>query len=276
MSFSQHKSLTTALLAGAFVVFTAASLHADSTVRTASAQSVESCALVQPTPAPGKVFLTVQEALDLAFEDCRVERSTEYFNKQRKQRVTDLAKVDFERGLVYPYTATKDGKLVGTAYIDKHRVRTLKESVMFVISPEGKIARIELLSFGEPPDYIPNERWYAQLIGKPLNDELFLKKDIRNVTGATLTARATVKAARRVLAAHQVITADRAAKRKAEQERKRKEEEAARRERDSETPQPKPEPTPEPAPKPVPEPAPTPEPPAPAPKRASVQPESHA
>lgn len=239
------------------------------------AQSASTMTVPPATSAAvdGKVFLTVEEALALAFEDCEVTRSTEYFNDERKQRVTDLAKQEFERGMLYPYSATKDGKLVGTAYIDKHRVRTLAESVMFVVGTDGRIARIELLSFGEPPEYIPNERWYAQLIGKPLDDELFLKKDIRNVTGATLTARATVDAARRVLAAHQVIEADRAA----EAERKRKEaerEEAERRRREGEgtppkppvpKPKPEPEPEPEPHPEPTPRPVPTP-PPTPTPR----------
>lgn len=211
----------------------------------------------------GKVFLTVDEALALAFEGCDVTRRTEYFDDERKQRVTDLAKQEFERGMLYPYTATKDGKLVGTAYIDKHRVRTLAESILFVVGTDGRIARIELLSFGEPPEYIPNERWYAQLIGKPLDDELFLKKDIRNVTGATLTARATVDAARRVLAAHQVIEADRAA---AEAERKRREAERKQREREAGGDPPKPAPKPKPEPQPIPAPEPRPRPtPAPTP-----------
>jgi hypothetical protein len=216
------------------------------------------------TRVDGKVFLTVEEALALAFEGCEVKRSTEYFDDERKQRVADLSKGDFDRGMLYPYAASRDGELIGTAYIDKHRVRTLSESVMFVIGTDGRIARIELLSFGEPPEYIPSERWYAQLIGKPLDDELFLKKDIRNLTGATLTARATVDAARRVLAAHQVIAADRAA---AEAERER-----ARREREGDDPPrpepaPSPSPTPAPEPKPVPSPKPTP-PPAPDPDPA--------
>ncbi|MDH3816392.1 MAG: hypothetical protein OEV48_17995 [Acidobacteriota bacterium] len=37
-----------------------------------------------------------------------------------------------------------------------------------------------------------------------MDDELALKRDIRPVTGATLTARATTEAVRRVLAIHAV------------------------------------------------------------------------
>jgi hypothetical protein len=76
---------------------------------------------------------------------------------------------------------------------------------MVVIAPAGTIARIEVLSFSEPEEYLPREHWYAQFPGKALNDELAMKRGIRPVSGATLTARATTEAARRVLALHQVL-----------------------------------------------------------------------
>ncbi len=76
---------------------------------------------------------------------------------------------------------------------------------MVVVDPRGAIARIEVLSFDEPEDYLPRAGWYAQFIGKPLNDEMSLTRGLRPVAGATLTARATTDAARRVLALHRVL-----------------------------------------------------------------------
>jgi hypothetical protein len=108
--------------------------------------------------------------------------------------------------LAAAYVASKDGKLVGTAYFDTHLVRTLAETLMVVVSPAGTIARIEVLSFSEPEEYLPREHWYAQFPGKALDDELSTKRGIRAVSGATLTARATTEAARRVLALHQVVS----------------------------------------------------------------------
>ena len=61
-----------------------------------------------------------------------------------------------------------------------------------------------MVSFREPLDYLPREGWYRQFDGEQLDDDLQLKRDIRPVTGATLTARATTEAVRRVLAIHQV------------------------------------------------------------------------
>ena len=134
-----------------------------------------------------------------------MKRATAYLTDAQKKRVAELAKVDFESGVVYPYTAMKDGQVVGTAYFDTHRVRTLRETIMVVVKPDGTIGRVELLSFAEPRDYIPRGNWYGQLVGRKLDEDLSLKRKIKGVTGATLTAKATVSCARRVLALHQVL-----------------------------------------------------------------------
>jgi len=69
------------------------------------------------------------------------------------------------------------------------------------------VSRIEVLSFQEPEDYLPLPQWYAQFPGRPLEDELSLKRGIRPVAGATLTTNATLDAVRRVLALHRVLSA---------------------------------------------------------------------
>ncbi|HVF61775.1 MAG TPA: FMN-binding protein [Thermoanaerobaculia bacterium] len=111
--------------------------------------------------------------------------------------------------LVHAYVATAGGKAggkaAGTAYFDTHRVRTLPETVMVVLDPSGKVRRVEVLSFNEPQDYLPGGGWYGQFAGRGLDERLALKRDIRPLTGATLTARATTGAVRRVLAVHRVL-----------------------------------------------------------------------
>ena len=84
-------------------------------------------------------------------------------------------------------------------------MRTLPETLMVVVDPQGKVARVEVLAFAEPEDYLPPGRWYGQFLGQGLSDELALGHHIRGVTGASLTARATTDAVRRVLAIHQAL-----------------------------------------------------------------------
>ena len=159
----------------------------------------------------GRVFLTLEEALKAAFPGCEVERSTVFLGKEQKKRVQALSGVPLVSGIIYPYTATKrDPKtgervVVGTAYFETHRVRSLRETMMFVVSPEGKIQRAEVLAFYEPHDYLPNARFYAQFHGHRLDAQLSLKRGIRSVTGCSLSAQAATNAARRILAIHQVV-----------------------------------------------------------------------
>ena len=160
-----------------------------------------------PGAAHGKVFLTVDEALKLAFPGCSVERRTVYLTEEQVASVTRLADEGPVGALVHPYRATCGGQPGGTAYFDVHRVRTLSETVMVLVGVDGAVRRVEVLAFNEPEDYLPKAAWYGQFVGKRLTDELALKQSIRPISGATLTARATMGAVRRVLALHQVLSA---------------------------------------------------------------------
>ena len=158
--------------------------------------------------ALAKVFLTQEEALKLAFPDAKLEARNAFLTgEQRRAAKAASGEAELPSALVryYVATSTKDGRPVGEAYFDTHVVRTESETVMVVVSPDARIARIEVLSFSEPEEYLPRAKWYEQFRGKPLDDELSLKRSIRPVSGATLTAHATTDAARRVLAVYRVL-----------------------------------------------------------------------
>lgn len=166
--------------------------------------------LVGPAPSAARVLLTVDEALELAFPEAEIERRTVFLSEQQIARATKLAGQPPSSAVVHPYIARRKGAVVGTAYFDAHVVRTLNETVMVTVDSEGRIGRVEVLSFEEPPDYLPRDAWYEQFAGRRLDAELELRRAVRPVAGATLTARATSDAARRVLALHEVIADARA------------------------------------------------------------------
>ncbi len=167
---------------------------------------VAAAACLAASAAAAKVLLTPEEALKLAFPGATVERRTAYLTAAQQKAAQKLSgDEDLPSALVTFDAATRDGRPVGTAYFDTHTVRTMPETIMVVVDPAGAIARIEVLSFSEPEEYMPKPHWYEQFQGRPLDDELSMKRGIRGVTGATLTARATTDAARRVLALHRVL-----------------------------------------------------------------------
>lgn len=155
--------------------------------------------------ASAKVFVTVDEALRLAFPGCEVVRRTAWLTPEQVRQARDLSGVEVPSALAAYHEARRNGQLVGTAWFDTHRVRTLPETLLIVVDPQGRVSRLEVISFREPEEYMPRDAWYGQFKGRRLDRDLALKTGIHPVSGATLTARATTSAVRRVLALHQVI-----------------------------------------------------------------------
>ncbi len=167
----------------------------------AAAVGVLTLSLWTPRPAAGGTFLTRDEALELAFPGCGVDRETVYLTRDERRRAADLAGARVDSRLVVRYRSDCGG----IAYFDVHRVRTLAATLMVVVDAEGRVARLEVMSFLEPEEYIPRRRWYDQFLGRRIDSKLRLKRSIHAVTGATLTARATTNAVRRILALDRVL-----------------------------------------------------------------------
>lgn len=156
--------------------------------------------------ALGRVLMTQEQALAGAFPaGTKITREKFFLTPQQLADARSESGVDFNDQLIIRYAGTRDGKIAGWAYFDSHRVRTLPETVMIVVTPEGKIDRIDILSFDEPTDYFPKRRWLDQLLGRKLGPELSLNGAIRPISGASLTGRAIVNASRKVLALHHVL-----------------------------------------------------------------------
>lgn len=173
----------------------------------AGALIVVACLAVS-SPLPAQARLTQDQALRLAFPPpAAIERRTAFLTEEQLARAKALAGADVQvasRVVTY-YLGLRDGTPLGVAYFERHRVRTLNQVLMFVVSPDGRIVRVDILDFQEPPDYRASPGWLGQLLGRRLDDALSLKGSVVNLTGATLTSRAITRASRRVLALHQVI-----------------------------------------------------------------------
>lgn len=159
------------------------------------------------SPVSAQAFLTQEEALRLAFPvPATIQRRTAFLDESEIEQAGRLAGADIGSGIVTYYVGFAADAVIGYAYFDVHRVRTLDEVLMVVVTPEATVSRVEVLRFGEPRDYLPPGRWLDQFSGRGLPGDLSAKGAVVPLTGATLTTRAVVDAVRRVLALHQVIT----------------------------------------------------------------------
>lgn len=173
-----------------------------------AAAAVVALTAAAPGRAPAQEYLTQAEALRLAFPGASsIERRTAFLDERQLARVRGLAGrgVEVKQGVVTYYVGMRGGRPMGAAYFDAHRVRTLPEVAMIVVSPGGAVDRIEILKFSEPPQYRPPEGWLEHLEGRALDASLSRRGGVPALTGATLTSAAVTDAARRVLALHGVI-----------------------------------------------------------------------
>jgi len=148
---------------------------------------------------------TRQQALQLAFPGCTFTRKEFFLSDTQAVQVKALSRADLPGLWFVGYEARKDGQLAGVGFFDTHRVRTENETALVAVGPDGRIRRVEVIAFREPQDYAPRQVWIDQFQGKPLNDGLSLRRDIRPLAGATLTANALTDASRRGLALWQVF-----------------------------------------------------------------------
>lgn len=148
---------------------------------------------------------TPQEALSLAFPGATFTRKEHWLTEPQAQQVKERAGTPLSGLWQVAYEARREGKLVGVAFLDTHRVRTLPETAMVAIAPDGRVLRVEVVAFREPPEYMPRDAWLRQFDGKQLDAQLTLKGTIRPLSGSTLTANALTDAARRSLALHQLL-----------------------------------------------------------------------
>lgn len=148
---------------------------------------------------------SVEQALHMAFPGAQIGRESLFLTAAQLETVAQESGVEGQRALTTRFTLREGGDVVGWAYLDTHRVRTLPETLLVMIDEGGRVRRVEVVVFREPPDYLPPLRWYRQFEGRSLDPQLELKADIRPMTGATLSVRAATDAVRRVLAVHAVV-----------------------------------------------------------------------
>lgn len=149
--------------------------------------------------------ITRDEALAAAFPGAELRAEQIFLTEAQQKEAQARSGEEVPSPLIARYTATRDGKLIGRAYVDTHTVRTKRESLLISLDDRGRVQRIDVTAFLEPAEYRAPEAWLRQYEGRALDDDLAVNRAIRPIAGATLTARATNAAVRRVLAIDEIL-----------------------------------------------------------------------
>ncbi|MDH4070906.1 MAG: FMN-binding protein [Ignavibacteria bacterium] len=156
--------------------------------------------LLSIAAAGAQVFSTRDEAISRLFPGREIHRKTLFLTDPEKRKIEEKAGTALGSKVVSYYIARGEEGVEGYLFFDTHTVRTMPETFMVAIRPDSTVARVEILAFHEPADYLPGERWLELFTGRPLTDDLWVKRAIPNITGATLSTRSINDGVRRFLA----------------------------------------------------------------------------
>lgn len=163
------------------------------------------CLLAAAAASAQPGVVSREEALAAAFPGAMIDADRVYLTDGQAERIAELARGELETKIIARYVATRDGRVMGRAYVDTHVVRTKRESLLISLEADGRVRRIDVTAFLEPPEYLAPEPWMRQYHTKPLGDDLAIQRAIRPIAGATLTTRAVNGAVRRILALDRVL-----------------------------------------------------------------------
>jgi hypothetical protein len=106
------------------------------------------------------------------------------------------------------HEARRGGELLGHAVVLKEIGKTLPFTFLVAIRPDGSVDQVLLLSYRESRGQeIEREGFRRQYADKRLDDPIRRGRDLRNVTGATLSVDSLSRGVRRALALHELLVA---------------------------------------------------------------------
>ncbi len=152
------------------------------------------------------VLISPFEAMRQTFaNECTLTKKNILLNKKQAAKVSGKAKLRLNTKIFRIYTASIDGEPIGYGVLITRKVRQKDAAVLYMMDLKGVLKGIEIIAFGEPPEYIPKNGYLKQFEGKSDGDTLRVGKDIPSISGATLSARNITDGARLALAVFDVL-----------------------------------------------------------------------
>jgi Na+-translocating ferredoxin:NAD+ oxidoreductase RnfG subunit len=137
-------------------------------------------------PAYSKTYVTIQQAKEIMFGDEKMSKIDVILTKNQMKSITKASKTRVRNKKMQVWKTASGGWFIVDNIIGKHENIDIAVS----LTKEGKVKSLEILTYRETYGYqIMNPKWLAQFIGKDKEEHLKLDKQIKNISGATLSCR---------------------------------------------------------------------------------------
>ena len=153
-------------------------------------------------PAYATSYLTVEEAQRLMFPGATLEPAFVTLSDAQRAVIASAAGVAVPSKDVHVWRVAGGGFFFVDEVIGKH------EAIGYALglNADGSVKQVEILDYREAYGWeVRNEKWRRQFVGKTAANPVLLDRDIRNISGATLSSRHVTEGVRRLLKTHALV-----------------------------------------------------------------------
>jgi Na+-translocating ferredoxin:NAD+ oxidoreductase RnfG subunit len=159
-------------------------------------------ALAVPASVHATVYLTVEQAQSAMFPH---QSLTPVFRQLQPAEIVAIRKASGVSPLskeLRAWRAQDGGWFIIDRVVGKHEFITYAVA----LTRDGAVRSIEILEYRETyGGEVRNAAWRQQFVGKRFGAPLQLDKDIKNISGATLSSRHVTDGVRRLIATWQIV-----------------------------------------------------------------------
>jgi Na+-translocating ferredoxin:NAD+ oxidoreductase RnfG subunit len=176
-------------------------------MRITLAPTILASALLAPAlcmPAYATSYLTADQAAGLMFPGAALAPATRTLTGAEARAIAAAAGVKPLSPTLRAWKVAGGGWFIVDEVVGKHEFITFAVG----IDAAGAVRGVEILEYREVyGGEIRNPAWRAQFTGKKVDAQLKLDKDIRNISGATLSSRHITDGVKRLLVTHKLVLA---------------------------------------------------------------------
>jgi Na+-transporting NADH:ubiquinone oxidoreductase subunit NqrC len=167
---------------------------------------VAAAAAVAPTSLLATVYLSIQAAQQAMFPGASFVPHDLAFTPDQRKVIAKASGVGTFDKVQRVWDVRSASARIGWLIVDRVLGKHEMISYAVALTPDGAVKRVEILEYRETyGGEIRNPAWRQQFVGKRFGAPVQLDKDIRNISGATLSSRHVTDGIRRLLVTYQLL-----------------------------------------------------------------------
>jgi len=146
-------------------------------------------------------YLTVEQAQQTIFPERKFSPAFLTLSREQVREIERRSNANVRRKEIQVWNVSGGGYFIVDEVVGKHEFITYAVG----LNSDGKVKQIEIMTYRESYGYeVRNADWRAQFVGKNASAPLKLDKDIKNISGATLSCRHIADGVKRILATYEI------------------------------------------------------------------------